>query len=125
MVYERVNYIHLIHNTKHLILFIDTTEKDRLKFSLFQGEKQIDGLNKKIDKHSERLLPELEKFLKKNKVKLSDLKKISVNPGPGGFSSTRTGVAVANALVYALGLEQDMVLPVYDKEPNITRPKAG
>ena len=125
MVYERVNYIHLIHNTKHLILFIDTTEKDRLKFSLFQGEKQIDGLNKKIDKHSERLLPELEKFLKKNKVKLSGLKKVSINAGPGGFSSTRTGVAVANALNFALGNEEDIVLPKYDREPNITRPKAG
>lgn len=96
-------------------LEIDTTEHGRLKLEL-DGKR----LDKKVEGLSESLLPELRKFLRKNKIKLGDLKKISVNPGPGGFSSTRTGVATANALNFVLGLSEKIVLPKYGKAPNIT-----
>lgn len=99
-------------------LFIDTTDKDKITLGLDNRRKII-----KVSGISESLLPELEKFLRANKIKLTAIKKISVNRGPGGFSSTRTGVAVANALAYALGLKQKIVLPKYDKQPNITQPK--
>lgn len=99
-------------------LFIDTTEKDKIILGLDEKRKSIS-----VKGISESLLPEIEKFLKAKKVALSDLKKISVNHGPGGFSSTRTGVAVANALAYALGLKQKTVLPKYDKAPNISKPR--
>lgn len=98
-----------------------------------------DSLGKRISRHerrvfqiSENLLPEIGKFLRKHKVALKNLKKILVNPGPGGFSSSRTGVATANALAYALdipaaeypsGKIREIVLPKYAKAPNITRPK--
>jgi hypothetical protein len=80
-------------------------------------------------------------FLRKHKATPRDLKKILVNPGPGGFSSTRTGVAVANALAFALsipiaewpasnrrrgepsGKAKTIILPKYDKEPHITKAK--
>lgn len=87
---------------------------------------------KNVMQISENLLPEIAKFLQKHKVELKDLTKILVNPGPGGFSSTRTGVATANALAYALGIPvaqwpsrkvKETVLPKYDKEPNITKPR--
>ena len=98
-------------------LFIDTTERGRL---ILQLDNVI--LDKEVDGLSEALLVELKKFLKKQKVQLPDLTEISVNPGPGGFSSTRTGVATVNALNYALGLADQIVLPKYDKQPNITNP---
>ena len=103
-------------------LYIDTTEQGVIKLQLYSGEKVIGKSRKQTLKISESLLPEIEKLLKKHGVKFADLKKISVNPGPGGFSSTRTGVATANALNYALGVNK-IVLSVYDKEPNITKAK--
>jgi len=99
-------------------LLIDTTEPGRLKF-----EVNNQRLDKLVNGLSENLLPQLKRFLKTHQVKLRDLKKIVVNPGPGGFSSTRTGVVAANALAYALGIPKQNVLPRYDKAPNITKPK--
>ena len=66
--------------------------------------------------------------LKKAKVKKEDLKSIKVNPGPGSFTSTRVGVAVANALGFALKIPVnkqkvgEFVKPAYDKDPSITKP---
>ena len=90
------------------------------------------SLEKPVPELSERLLLELKQFLEKHKVTLSELERILVNPGPGGFSTTRTGVATANALAFALGIPvaeypsgiiKDVILPIYDKAPNITRPR--
>ncbi|MDP3993840.1 MAG: hypothetical protein U1C57_03645 [Candidatus Doudnabacteria bacterium] len=112
-------------------LLIDTTERGRLALGLVMVGKVIKE-DYWTEKLSETLLLNLKKFLRKNKVKLSDLEQIRVNPGPGGFSSTRTGVVTANAIALALGISvaewpsgapKDMVLPKYDRLPNITKPK--
>lgn len=113
-------------------LLIDTTKQGLLVFELLDHEKMLARLEKEVAKLSENLLVELEKFMQKRKVKLRDLDKILVNPGPGGFSTTRTGVATANALAHALeipvgewpsGKVKDIILPKYDKMPNITKPR--
>ena len=44
----------------------------------------------------------IEKILKKNKIKSTDLDEVEVNAGPGSFTGTRVGVAIANALGFAL-----------------------
>lgn len=53
-----------------------------------------------------------------------DITTIEVNPGPGSFTGTRVGVAIANALGFALSLpvngQTDPVEPIYDQEPSIT-----
>lgn len=94
--------------------------------------REVARREKKVFQISENLLPEVEKLLKAKKITAKDLTKILVNPGPGGFSATRTGVATANALAYALnipmaewpsGKVREIVLPKYDKEPNITKPR--
>lgn len=112
-------------------LLIDTVQKGLLKLELQAGGKTVAKLEKNTDELSEEFLPEIQKFLRKQKVEPQDLSKIFVNPGPGGFSSTRTGVAVANALAFALniplvdsksGKVKEVVLPKYEKEPNITHP---
>jgi tRNA A37 threonylcarbamoyladenosine modification protein TsaB len=52
-------------------------------------------------------------------LELDDLKLIEVNPGPGSYTGVRVGVAVANALSWALNLKinnekkGELVYPVY------------
>lgn len=114
-------------------LLIDTTVSGQIFIALLDKSRKVVNVRKrKIDQVSENLLFEIAQLLKFKKVHLKDLSGILVNPGPGAFSSVRTGVATANALAYALGVpvacwpsgkNKGIVLPKYDKEPNITRPK--
>ena len=105
-------------------LLIDTTEKGKLSLELFDQDKQVAKKTVKTDKLSETLLLTLEKFLRSQKVKLKDLDKVSVKPGSGSFSAVRSGTSVVNGLAFALGLKQDIVIPEYDREPNISVPKS-
>lgn len=76
---------------------------------------------------SEKLLAQVDALLEKNSVEKGELTGISVVPGPGSFTGTRIGVAVANSIGFALGIPvndlYDPVIPVYDKEPAITPAK--
>ncbi len=118
---------------RNLKLLIDTTNFEKLKVALIdQNGKAVVQLERDTEKISETLLPEIEKLLRKQKVNLADISAILVNPRAGGFSSTRTGVATANALAYALGIpvaswprgkKTDLVLPKYKNHPHITYPK--
>lgn len=83
-------------------LLINTTE-NKAQLVLARNDQILD---QKIFEaallHSERLLPEISKLLKKNKAGLGDLKTIIVITGPGSYTGCRVGVATANALVFAL-----------------------
>lgn len=101
-----------------------------------------------LQKHSEELLPAIDKILKKNKIQKERLKGIIVVRGPGSYTSLRVGVACANAIAFALcipvlGLDRSeifdlekfrkikpgtikpgtFVTPFYIREPDITKPK--
>ncbi len=125
-----------------MLLFIDSTDHEKATLALIGKQVVIH----QFEAHdlSEKLLPEIKKFFKKQKIDSANLKKIAVVTGPGGFSKVRTGVAVANALAFGLkipliGLNkndvpadlakiqslsgQKMVEPYYDREPNITLSK--
>lgn len=113
-------------------LLIDTAERETIKLALLDGKKIVASWQKHTHEISEHLLEEINKLLKATKLKPSDFKRILVNPGPGGFASTRTGVATANALAYALGVPvaewpsgkiKKIIEPKYDKAPNITKPR--
>jgi tRNA threonylcarbamoyladenosine biosynthesis protein TsaB len=87
-------------------LFIDTTDKNHLLLALKDKDKFL--AKKKIKTHfnqSEKLWPALDKLLKANKVKTKDIKKIIVANGQGSFTSLRIGIAAANALAYAWGIQ--------------------
>ena len=126
-----------------MLLFIDVTDPkiNSLALVTLNETKWLRFLG---DHTSENLIPQIKKILIKNKRNLKDIEKIAVVVGPGPFSKIRTGVAVANALGFALNIEsialersriphklQDLlkkpgekfVKPVYDKEPNITKSK--
>lgn len=50
-------------------------------------------------KHSENLLPEIEKLLLKANLKLSELEFLAVNVGPGSFTGLRISIATAKAML--------------------------
>lgn len=53
---------------------------------------------------SQELLPKIDKLLKSNKVKLSNLKAIAVFQGPGSYTGLRVGISVANTLAWSLDI---------------------
>jgi tRNA A37 threonylcarbamoyladenosine modification protein TsaB len=131
-----------------MTLYIDTTEKEKMIISLFEkrGSDFYLVSKSKISAYrsqSEKLLPGILKLLKKNNLKLSDLKLIVVKNNGGSFTSLRIGVVTANALAYGLDikaragyLEKDKLIlkkerlkkfskynivePRYSSNPNIT-----
>lgn len=134
-----------------MILYINTTERDFIKFALIDN-KSI-GLNNPIlsiknvgNKQSENMIFLLNKFLKSKRIKLNNISKIVVNRGPGSFTSVRVGVVLANTLSYSLKIpvigvdsfipekkedylellkqssKEEFIKPFYYKEANITKP---
>ncbi len=71
-------------------------------------------------RHSEELLPTLEKFLKKSKVKLNNLRGIIVVSGPGSFTGLRVGITTANTLAFILGIP---VMGIKSSEPKALSPE--
>jgi len=63
--------------------------------------------------------------LEKENIKPEDIDSIEVNPGPGSFTGTRVGVAIANALGYGLEIKVNgsftPVEPIYSSPPSITK----
>lgn len=103
-----------------LNLKIDSTNIENITVELTGASKSISKLNESQKKGSQVLLPMIDKILKKNNIKPSDICSIEVNAGPGSFTGTRVGVAIANALGFALnipvnGKKGKIVLPIYDK----------
>jgi len=122
-----------------MTLSINTTQNNLIEISLKDKNKLI--AVKKFKSHrtqAEKLLPAIEKLLKANKLKLSDLHSLEVANSGGSFTSLRIGVVTANALAYALGIPAageegyklkagkqkfSVVEPLYDRQPEITKKK--
>lgn len=104
-----------------MILKINTTKREEVTVELEDPKTgNIYKLAEKQKIGSQALLPMIVRILKKNKQKFSDLTEIRVNPGPGSFTGTRVGVAVANALGFGLsipvnGKSGKIVIPIYEK----------
>ncbi len=81
-----------------MILVIDLSEKEP-KLVLKEGRKEIASQQwPGLYQLSETLLPQIDKLLKKNKVKLADLKEIKVIPSQKSLVSSRIAKAVALGL---------------------------
>src|SRR3989344_8753979 len=86
-----------------MLLKINTTNIEEITVELVDQKAAIaDKLVSRQQKGSQVLLPMITQILKNNKKHFKDIKFIEVNPGPGSFTGTRVGVAVANALGFAL-----------------------
>jgi tRNA threonylcarbamoyladenosine biosynthesis protein TsaB len=86
-----------------MVLYIDSTQVEKVEISLKNTRgKIIDTMTSTQKKGSQVLLPQIAKLLKKHHLNVKDLTGVEVNVGPGSFTGTRVGVAIANALSFAL-----------------------
>ncbi|MBI3954634.1 hypothetical protein HY333_01175 [Candidatus Collierbacteria bacterium] len=101
-------------------LFLDTTDNLRTLIKL-DGEEFI---KTHASPHQQDVLGYLSQILKKKLKDFKDISSIEVNPGPGSFTGTRVGVAIANALAFALDIKVNGQNPpisaIYSYPPNIT-----
>lgn len=105
------------------ILHIDTSSSQTVKVGLQIGSKTTYAKSKVKTLKAQAVLPLLDKLLKREKVKLKDIDSIKVNTGPGSFTGLRVGVAIANALGFALNIPingkkvGEIVTPAYEAQP--------
>ncbi len=85
-------------------LIIDTTDRNITTVKLTYGKK-TDELKEKSLPKSQTVLLLIDKILKRNKLSPFEIEEIEVNAGPGSFTGTRVGVAIANALGFSLGVK--------------------
>lgn len=101
-------------------LYLDSTDNKKVIIRLDTEE----FVNEYDSPREQDVLFFLNSLLEKKNRSLDDLSEVEVNPGPGSFTGSRVGVAIANALAFALRIKvngQDPpVLPVYSSPPNIT-----
>lgn len=86
-----------------MILLINTAISEEVFIGLVENGVSIDSIKLTGEKRqADRLLSLLDRVLKKNKLKLTNLMGIAVVKGPGSFTSLRIGVVVANTLAWSL-----------------------
>jgi len=88
---------------KKYILAIDTTTEETGIGLLGESKPKIMTWVSHRNQ-SKELLPNIDKLLKQEKVKLTELKLVVVNLGPGSFTGLRVGISTANALGYGLNI---------------------
>ena len=81
-------------------LYIDSSDREKIIVGI---DRQRFETKAKEDK-SQRLLPFIDKLLKKHHKKIEEITEIEVNTGPGSFTGLRVGVAVANTLGWILNI---------------------
>jgi len=85
-------------------LIIDTTDNKRTIIKLESHEK-LEEISEERVSRSQSTLVLIDKILKNNKLTSKDIDEVEVNEGPGSFTGTRVGVAIANALGFSLGVK--------------------
>lgn len=96
---------------------IDTTDNTKTLIKLERGNAS-DEIVEPAQPRSQVTLLLIEKILKRNNIKPEDLDEVLVNTGPGSFTGTRVGVAIANALGFGIdikvnGSKLNQALPEY------------
>lgn len=85
-------------------LIIDTTAAGKTTIKL-RSKKLTDKITGENIPKSQIALILIDRLLKRNKINPAQLDEIEVNTGPGSFTGTRVGVAIANALGFGLGIK--------------------
>lgn len=102
---------------KRICLFINTADSKKVMVVVERNGKRFERVSTRETK-AQMVLPMIEELLKSQKLTLSDLTEINVNPGPGSFTGVKVGVAVAQTLGKLLnvpvnGKPAGEVAPVY------------
>lgn len=132
-----------------MILVINTADERKVFLGLLDRGKWLTRKEFLAQyQQAEKLLTEINKLLKKQACKLTDLQAILVINGPGPFTALRIGIVTANTLAWALKIPMvgiklsefknfdelvkiaekkvrkakvgAIIEPFYGKEPNIT-----
>lgn len=83
---------------------IDTSDNKRIIVSLSKNNKEK-RIEQAIGKQKSQVVPQLiERLLSQEKIQLTDVSYIRVHTGPGSFTGLRVGIAIANALSFALSI---------------------
>ena len=85
-------------------LIIDTTDNKKTSVILQTKNFEDQIIQENIPK-SQATLEIIDNLLKKNNLKPTEIEEIEVNTGPGSFTGTRVGVAIANALGFGLDIK--------------------
>ena len=102
-------------------LFLDTSNRDMRYVKLLKGSVVLDVLETSGDE-----VKGIDNILKRNKLDIDNISKIDIKRGPGSFTGLKVGASIANAVNYAKGSIKswdDLILPEYGEEPNISKPK--
>ena len=87
-------------NMDQLFLSIQGSYQD-FELALFKNQKILSTVSQTSVKASSVLTSEIETLLKKNDASLDDIKFITVDQGPGAFTSLRVTITVVNAIAFA------------------------
>ncbi len=84
------------------ILSFDTSTQ-KLSIALFEGSKKIDSYDSEVTgRHSQELIPGLQRILKRAHVRPKEVGCIAVGVGPGSFTGLRIAVTTAKVFCYTL-----------------------
>jgi tRNA threonylcarbamoyladenosine biosynthesis protein TsaB len=99
-------------------LYIDTRDREKINISILEKNKILISKEANSQINSDTALLLLEKALSDLNLNTDKITEIEVERGPGSYTGTRVGVAIANALSFALKI------PVNGKEmSSIENPK--
>lgn len=88
-----------------MILYINTSDFNRIELAII-SEESFFKLSKDLAfNENYKALEIIKKFLAHHKITLQQLTKIIVCSGPGSFTGIRVGVALSQALGYALNIQ--------------------
>ncbi|MBI3576764.1 tRNA (adenosine(37)-N6)-threonylcarbamoyltransferase complex dimerization subunit type 1 TsaB [Candidatus Gottesmanbacteria bacterium] len=102
-----------------VILFIDTSSSEEIQVAIDINGKRLEKTAPR-QARAQMVLPMIEELLSEQKLKLTDIAEIKVNPGPGSFTGLRVGLAVAQTLGKLLnvpvnGKRAGAIKPIYQK----------
>lgn len=87
-----------------MVLYINTKDRKVITVSLKKEGRVVTSLSERNEYGSQVLLPLIENLLKSQKLTFKNLAAVEVETGPGSFTGLKVGVAVANALGFALNI---------------------
>jgi len=90
-----------------MILFIDTSDFNGLRLAIVEPKKSsavTETVHQVAYNENYKTAEFLQKFLGQSKITPPDLTKVIVCSGPGSFTGIRVGIALAQALGFALNI---------------------